>query len=247
MRYWFRALLGIVLAAGAVTVVAWCTWALTRVSLCTPADESLACEVRSEGFAIAIALSFFVVIPLASGIFAGRTKPRSSHLGLLAIGLALVAAGGAALWSALGEAPGTSTTEAIGYGVAAPTIAIGLFFVLAGIATTGSRMSAAQVRAQSNAVLAANGGDLRRSMAAVRAAQRSGGGTSGSAGGGSGTPKEIQLGTLAAQLSQMASAKERTGGDAIAARLRQLDDLRASGLLSVEEHARKRREVLDQI
>lgn len=245
MRYWFRALLGIVLAAGAVTVVAWCTWALTRVSLCTPADETLACEVRSEGFAIAIAVSIFAVIPLASGIFAGRTKPRSSHLGLLAIGLALVAAGGAALWSALGEAPGTSTTEAIGYGVAAPTIAIGLFFVLAGIATTGSRRTHSEVRAVSDAVLRANGGDLHRSMAAVRAAKQSGGAAGRAAS--SSTPKEIQLGTLAAQLSQMANAKERTGGDAIAARLRQLDDLRASGLLSVEEHARKRREVLDQI
>ncbi|HST40795.1 MAG TPA: hypothetical protein VLK58_14870 [Conexibacter sp.] len=245
MRYWIRALLGIVLASAAVTVVAWCTWALTRVSLCTPADETLACEVRAEGFAIAIAVCIFVAIPLASAIFAGRTKPRSSHLGLLAIGLAIVAAGGAGLWSAVGEAPSTDTTEIIGAGIAAPALAIGAFFVLAGIATMGSRVSGSQVRAQSDAVLAANGGDLSRSLAAVRAAKQSGGAAMSA--GGSSTPKEIQLGTLAAQLSQMANAKERTGGDAIAARLRQLDDLRASGLLSVEEHARKRREVLDKI
>jgi hypothetical protein len=243
MRYWIRALLGIVLAAAAVTAIAWCTWALTRVSRCTPADETLGCELAGEGLSVSIAIAFLVVIPLASVIFAGRTKPRSSHLGLLAIGLSITCAGGAGLTSALGSGSGDTTVEWIGYGVAGAGLTFGPLLLLGGIATTSRRGPVAAVREQSDKVLAANGGDLSKSLAAVRAAQQSGAVRAGAPR----DQQQLQLGALAAQLSQIANARERTGGDAIAARLRQLDDLRASGLLSPEEHTRKRREVLDQI
>ncbi|MDO8213716.1 SHOCT domain-containing protein [Conexibacter sp. CPCC 206217] len=265
MKYWFPALLGVVLSAAAVAVVAWCTYAWTRVSLCTPADTQLACRLDGQS-GVVIAVAIFVAIPLASWIFTLRQRnPRGTPLGLLSLGLALTAAGGAALWSALGSGAGTDA-EIPSVIVAGCLLSIGPFFLLAGIAVSGRRGEA--TRATRAALIAANGGDVGKAFEAMRAARAgtsvsagwsgvsagSGGGAGRSATAGSGTVTDTgtttganQLGALAAQLSQIAAARERTGGDAIATSLRQLDDLRASGLLTPEEHARKRREILDKL
>lgn len=268
MKYWFPALLGVVLSAATVAVVTWCTYAWTRVSLCTPADTQLACRLDGEQFGIAIAVTLFAVIPLASRIFMQRQRnPRGTPLGFLTLGLAVTAAGGAALWSALGTAAGTSADVA-GFVVGGCLLSIGPFFLLAGIAVSGRRGEAA--RATHSALIAANGGDVSKAFTAMRAGSPAtsvsagwsgvsagaGGNAGGSAATGAGTVTGAgtgtatgtsQFGALAAQLSQIAAARERTGGDAIATSLRQLDDLRASGLLTPEEHARKRREILDKL
>lgn len=244
LRYWLCSLIGVAVATVAVWVVSLSTWALARTNECRVGDTRDWCELSGADAGIAIGVMIFVVIPIASWIFALRTKPRSSHLGGLAIGLSLLAGGGAALWAAGGTAPATDTTELVGLGIAVPALIVGVVFTLTGMATMGRRTSRAQARKAGEAVLAANGGDLKRSLAAVKAAQgqqRAAGGTAAA------QPKQIQLGALAAQLSQIANASQRTGGDELAAKLRQLDDLRKSGLLSAEEHTRKRRELLDRM
>jgi hypothetical protein len=55
-----------------------------------------------------------------------------------------------------------------------------------------------------------------------------------------------QLGTLAAQLTRVAAAA-RTGPDTVAPRLKHLDELRRSGLITDDEHASRRREILAEI
>jgi hypothetical protein len=249
MRYWLRALLGIVLSAAAVSIVAWCTYAWTRTSLCTPVDTQLACRLDGEAFLFVILGAIFVLIPLASQIFMRRTRPRGTPLGFLALSLALTAAGGAALVSAIGSGSGTPA-DIPGFVVGGILLSIGPIALVAGIATTGSRGAARLAQAQRDAIVQQSGGDLGKAMAAVRAGTAAGSSvtfTSGATAGDAAQPGAGQLGALAAQLSQIAEARQHTTGDATAASLRQLDDLRASGLLTPEEHARKRREILDKL
>jgi hypothetical protein len=57
-----------------------------------------------------------------------------------------------------------------------------------------------------------------------------------------------QLGILAAQLTRVAEAAVARGGpDTVAPRLKRLDELRQSGLITEEEHAARRREILAEI
>jgi len=56
-----------------------------------------------------------------------------------------------------------------------------------------------------------------------------------------------QVAVLAAQLRQVAAAKQAAARDDLAARLRRLDELRAAGAISAEEHARRRDEILDEV
>lgn len=253
MRYWLSALLGIALSAAAVAVVTWCTYAWTRTSLCAPGDEQLACTLGNEGFAIAIAVAIFVVIPFASRIFMFRTTPRGTSLGFLTIGIAITAAGGAALYSALDSRGGFDSVQVAGYIVAGVALSIGPFFLLGGIVATG-RSRQLLSKTDRDALIAANGGDVKRAMEAARASANSGatpvfsGSTTvGAAASHSSAQVTSQLTGLAAQLTEMAAARQRTSGDKIASSLRQLDDLRASGLLTAEEHERKRREILEQL
>ncbi len=55
------------------------------------------------------------------------------------------------------------------------------------------------------------------------------------------------MATLAGQLAQIAEAKAAAQDDDVAARLRRLDELRAAGLINPDEHAARRREILDEI
>lgn len=239
MRYWTFGLLGVAISSAAVAVVAWCTYALTRVSLCTPEDGSLGCARDTGQLGIAIALAIFLAIPIGSKLFARRRRPRGSVLGPLALGLAITAAGGAALWSALGSAGGTGTAEAVGYAVGATLLSIGPFVLFGGLFAVGSRGDANAARI---AELQANGyrsGEIAERLAAEKAA---------AAGVSPVQPSPAaSVGTLAAQLSAIAAARARASGDDVATRLRRLDDLRASGLLSPAEHAAKRAEILSEI
>lgn len=60
-------------------------------------------------------------------------------------------------------------------------------------------------------------------------------------------PGAAQLSTLAAQLSQVAAAKAAVADDGLAARLQRLDELRSAGAITADEHARRRREILDEV
>lgn len=249
MRYWTFGLVGVAISAAAVAVISWCTYALTRVSLCEPGDAGLACERGPADLGIAIAIALVVAIPVGSKLFAHRKAPRGAPLGPLAIGLALAGAGGAALWSALGSGSGSDVTAAVGFGVAAPLLSIGLFALIGGFAALSTR---GETQAARIAELKASGRNTQEIVDALSAVSAGGAGNgSGSAKGPAPrvtvTTQSIGIGTLAEQLSKIAAARERTGGDALAAKLRQLDDLRASGLLSAEEHAAKRRAILEQL
>lgn len=247
MRYWLTTLLGITLASAAVAVIAWCTRALIEHSLCPPAatEQPLACSAENGELGAAIGICALVVIPLASVIFAHRTTPRGTPLGALALGLAIIAAGGAALYAAI---PSDDTTVQVsGYITAAVLLTIGPLMALGGMAATGARrtrtVAAADAPASSGETIAdaisrASGGAVVLSAGDIRA----------------GTVEEatkaraaasstIGFGALAAQLAQISAAKQRTGADALAATLRQLDDLHAAGLLNSSDHARMRDEI----
>ncbi|HWV87218.1 MAG TPA: SHOCT domain-containing protein [Capillimicrobium sp.] len=56
-----------------------------------------------------------------------------------------------------------------------------------------------------------------------------------------------QIAQLAGQLQQVADAKEAAARDRLAERLRRLDELRAAGTISAEEHRRRRAEILDEV
>lgn len=257
MRYWTLGLLGVAICSAAVAVVAWCTYALTRVSLCEPGSSGLACETEPGQLGIAIGVALIVAIPVGSKLFARRKAPRGAPLGPLAIGLALCAAGGAALWSALGSGSNSDVTEAIGFGVAAPLLCIGLFAVIGGLSALSAKGDARAARIAELRSSGRSTAEIAVALSSGDGASGSGGATGGSGGGAAGgdrsrptvsvSTQTIALGTLAEQLSQIAAARQRTGGDALAARLRQLDDLRASGLLSADEHAAKRREILEEL
>jgi hypothetical protein len=146
VRYWTLGLLGVAICSAAVAAIAWCTYALTRVSLCSTADTGLACETEPGQLGVAIGVALFVAIPIGSKLFARRKAPRGAPLGPLAIGLALCAAGGAALWSALGSGSGSTTTEAIGFGVAAPLLSIGLFALVGGFSALSAKGDARAAR-----------------------------------------------------------------------------------------------------
>lgn len=242
MRYWSFGLLGVAISAAAVAVVTWCTYALTRVSLCTPGDASFGCARDPGQLGLATAVAILVAIPVGSKLFARRKRPRGGPLGPLALGLALTAAGGGALASALGSASGTGAAEAIGFGVGAPLLSLGPFLLIAGFAAVGRRGDETAARI---AQLKADGytrGQIAQTLSAGSAARATAG-----AGTRAPTPQSAGIGSLAAQLTEIAAARERAAGDALARRLRRLDDLRASGLLSAEEHAAKRREILGEI
>ncbi|ADB54218.1 hypothetical protein Cwoe_5817 [Conexibacter woesei DSM 14684] len=254
MRYWTFSLLGVAICSAAVAVVAWCTYAATRISLCTPADDSLACRIDGGQLGIAIACGLLVAIPIGSGLFAHRTSPPSRPLGGIALSLALTASGGAALASALGTGASGDASEAIGFGVAAPLLSFGLILLLIALAAgvngsaTRARFEAAKAQAEAKAQAkpAAAGGAHARSAHADGAHARHGDGGPAN----DGTPLDLRLagiGTLAAQLATVAAARAWTESDAVAASLRQLDALRASGLLTAEEHAERRRKILDSI
>lgn len=226
MRYWLNALLGVVICSAAAVAVSFATWALTRSSTCSPGAGTLACRWESVPLAGAIVVALLVVIPLGSQLFKHRTAPTSGGLGLLAVGLALTGGAGAALSS--GVTVGTGEPEATAAGIVVGVVLLlgGPFLLLVGIAV------AMRGPAQGTLVVRAPGHAKR--AAAAEAAKPA-------------PPQTVALGALAAQLSQIAAARERVGGDALAARLRQLDDLRAAGVLNAEEHAAKRREVLNEM
>lgn len=249
MRYWTFSLLGVAICSAAVAVVAWCTHAATRISLCTPADDSLACRMDGGQLGMAIAGALLLAIPVGSRLFAHRTVPRGSPLGLLALGLALTAAGSAALWSAVGGTTESgSAAQVVGIVTGGILLSIGPFLLFPGLAVSlrgtataapagvdAAAQTIATATAQAvDAAVNAHAGERGRSTVYTSSAHTADTSVAG-------------LGTLASQLAQVAEAKGRTGGDQVAARLRQLDDLRASGLLTAEEHAAARRRILDSI
>jgi len=200
VRYWLATLVGISLAAAAVAVVAWCTRALVERSLCGPASEQLACTAAPGALGAALAVCALVAIPLASAIFARRTRPAGTPLGALALGLAVSAAGGAALAAAI---PSDDTTvQVTGYIVGAVLLAIGPLMLIGGIATTGSsrgapaRPAAATAASTSGAVFLSPGdARVRAAEAAARAR--------------SGDIAAQGFGQLAAMLSQVAEEARR--------------------------------------
>jgi hypothetical protein len=226
MRYWLRALVGVVVCSAAAVAVVWATWALTRTSTCVAGDDTLACRWSSGQLAGAIAVALLVAIPLGSKLFKHRTAPPSGPLGPLAAGLAVTGAGVAALVS--GITVGSAHGSAMGAGIAVGTVLLCLGPWLLVFGPAAALQGPRPRQRPSAAVVAAS--------ASPDESGRSGG-----------TAQTAALGTLAAQLSAIADARRRTGTDPLAARLRQLDDLRASGLLSAEEHAQRRRALLDEL
>jgi hypothetical protein len=250
LRYWTCASLGVAVSAAAVAAISWGTFALTSQSLCAPGDDRLGCELGGDRLAAVMAVAFFVAIPLGSNLFAWRSSPRGGGLGLLAIALGLTGACGAALTVGIGS-PGTSA-ELPGLLTGILLAIVAPFVLLGGLVTTFSNLDP---RARALAVAKAHS-----ARAAAREPRADTDGNGGSVSlrstviDGRADPRAandalaaVGLGDLAAQLSQIAAARARTDGDSVATKLRQLDDLRASGLLTPEEHARKRRELLDAI
>jgi len=223
MSYWPRALLGTALCSAAAVAIVWATWALTRTSTCVAGDDTLACRWSGGQLAAAIAVALLVAIPLGSKLFKHRTAPPSGPLGPLAVGLAVTGGGVAALVS--GITVGAGEGSAMGAGIATGTVllCLGPWLLVFG--------PAAALRGPTRRRLSAEAPTLQATSAT----------------GGATTPQTVALGTLAAQLSAIAEARRRTSADPLAARLRQLDDLRASGLLSAEEHAQRRRALLDEL
>ncbi|HEY4278133.1 MAG TPA: hypothetical protein VGM91_07945 [Conexibacter sp.] len=134
MRSWAFGLTAVVLTAAAVVVATWCGWAWSHKSLCVPGDSALACRPSAAGFAVAIAVSLFFVIPLASRVFKARTSPPGSPLGLLGLGLAVSGAGGAALFVATNDALAVSN-QVTAIIVASFVLVIGPMILIAGVVT----------------------------------------------------------------------------------------------------------------
>lgn len=234
LRYWLCGLSGVALCATAVVAVTLGTFGLTSQSLCAPGSDQLACELSSGQLSLLIGVSLLLVIPVGGWVFAAR-KPGGGAIGGLAIALAFSGAAAAALVVGIDNA-GTSA-EAPGLIAGAVLAAIAPILLIATLIGTFSNLD----------------GDL---TARARAIKRGGGAGAGERGpapavgvsGGTGAGAQTaSFGDLAAQLAQIAAARSRAAGDGTTAKLRQLDELRASGLLTPEEHERKRRELLDSL
>lgn len=248
LRYWLCGLIGVVVCAAAAVAVTFATYGLTSHSLCTTGSDQLACDYNPGQLAMTIVVSILVAIPIGGRLFAWR-KPSGGAIGGLAISLAFTGAAAAALVVGIGN-EGTSA-EAPGLIAGAVLAAIAPIMLLVTMIGTFSNLDGGlAAKAQAMKAAKAKGGrpridepdDFEESIAGIAAIDRemfgAGRGDRSAAAG---------FGGLAAQLAQIAAARSRTADDGVAAKLRQLDDLRASGLLTPEEHERKRRELLDSI
>jgi Short C-terminal domain len=225
MRYWFLSLVGVVVCSAAATAIAWSTWALTRLSVCAPGDDRLACDLGAGGLALVIGSAVLVAIPLGSGISRYRTAPRSGPLGPFAFGLAVTAGGVAALVSGITAGYEQTSATSAGIGTGTVLLIVGPLLLLGGLAAALSGARSVPAPPAAAASPSRPAGTATRAPDSTTAA----------------------VGTLAAQLAQIAAARRRTDADPLAAKLRQLDDLRASGLLSADEHAAKRAELLHEL
>lgn len=227
LRYWLCGLIGVVVCAAAAVAVTLGTYGLTSQSLCEAGSDQLACELNPGQLSMLIIVSILVAIPIGGRLFAVR-KPRGGAIGGLAISLAFTGAAAAALVVGIGN-EGTSA-EAPGLIAGAVLAAIAPIMLLITLVGTFSNLD----------------GGLTAKAQAMKSAKAKGDHTV-SVGGAPGGAQAAGFGDLAAQLAKIAAARSRTADDGLAAKLRQLDDLRASGLLTAEEHARKRRELLGEL
>jgi hypothetical protein len=88
MGYWGRALTGLVLMLGAVAVIAFSIWRLTRIGTCAsggPYEVAQECPAGTELYGLGIFLSVYAFL-LGGWIFATRGRLRGVKPGLPSAG-----------------------------------------------------------------------------------------------------------------------------------------------------------------
>ncbi|MCW3013471.1 MAG: hypothetical protein JWO02_563 [Solirubrobacterales bacterium] len=234
MRYWIRTLIGIAVIAGSVTLASYLIYEMVRVGSCASGGAYVIANPCPAGFGwkvLGIIVSIFVLPFVGMGILAtrrpggGATVSSGASVGALWFFLLFTCMGAAALVA--GQGPAAPDERGVTSGA---NWVAGTFLVMGAPALLGMVIAA-----------------LRRPKDPPPSATQL-------------MPDRAGMATLANQLQTVATmrsvkpaptrpAPSTPGADAddLAGRLRQLDELRAAGLVTAEEHAAKRREILGEV
>ncbi len=244
MRYWIRTLLGIVLIAGSVALAAVTIYHLVRIGSCGSDGTYVAVRPCPDGTGLKILgliASIFVVPFAGMGLLATRGSGGAQRdgaamgIGVMWFLLLFTCMGAAAFVAGRGPAaPSTPGLRSAGTWIGVSFMLVGgpalLFLVWRTLTAPAPRPPAA----------------LPGRPLSTTPAPRSG--PTPPAG-----PATPGMATLAAQLQTVARMRgveadaAASDGHDVAARLRELDALRAAGLVTDEEHAAKRRQILADI
>lgn len=237
-----RQLVGMALGIAGVVLSSWGLFHLVRQPSCGSDGSGTygpPCPDDVVWWILALIGSAVVLLPLAIAVAGRRRDGGASLLFAPVFAVTPICLVAAVVVSLVGQSADPDT-HWVGWMIAGIAGLFLLLSVRAAIAARRRARSASPGRGASGKIRTSGGPPVPPAPSKPAAARRSAQPVQAAPGDGS-------ISQLAGQLQQIAQAKRAAVDDTLAQRLKRLDELLASGLISRAEHAKRRTEILDEI